>query len=186
MKFKLNRFLWLIAGAGLLLLVSCDTHEANKKSTVPPAQALAPTLQQAAASSAQAATAPAPPVQTQAAPPQPKPDPVLKVISDAEAAYQAGLTDYKAGHLDAAKQDFNHAVDILMESPVEVKSDDRLQQEFDKITEEIHSLEMQAFKAGDGFTEQQSEPAPIDEANAVTFPADVNVKAKAEAELKTT
>jgi membrane-bound lytic murein transglycosylase D len=73
-----------------------------------------------------------------------------------------------------------------MQSPVDVKSDDRLQQEFDKITEEIHKLEMLAFKAGDGFTEQQSEPAPIDEANEVTFPVDVTVKAKAEAELKTT
>jgi membrane-bound lytic murein transglycosylase D len=186
MKFKLKRFLWLITGAGLLLLVSCDTHEASKKSATPPPQALAPTLQQPIPAPVPAATTPAPPVQAQTPPPQPKPDPVVKVISDAEAAYQTGVTDYKAGHLDAAKQDFNHAVDILMQSPVDVKSDDRLQQEFDKVTEEIHNLEMQAFKAGDGFTEEQSEPAPIDEANEVTFPADVNVKAKAEAELKTT
>ena len=36
------------------------------------------------------------------------------------------------------------------------------------------------------FAEQQSEPAPIDEANQVTFPADPNVTAKAEADLKNT
>ncbi len=52
-----------------------------------------------------------------------------------------------------------------MQGPVEIKSDDRLQQEFDKITEEINKLEMVAFKEGDGFAEQQPEPAPIDEAN---------------------
>ena len=108
------------------------------------------------------------------------------LISLAEKAYQTGLTDYNAGHLDAAKQDFNQAVDMLMSGTIDIKSDDRLQQEFDKITEEIHKLEMQAFKQGDGFTEQPSEPAPIDEANSVTFPVDVNVKARAEAELKTT
>jgi len=179
MNLLVKRFLLLLASAGVALLTSCDTHEA-RKTTVPAPQALAPAIQQP--------PAPAPqPIQTPAPTPEPpKPDPVEALIAEAEKTYQSGVTDYNAGHLDAAKQDFNHAVDILMQGPVEVKSDDRLQQEFDKITEEIHKLEMQAFKAGDGFTEQQSEPAPIDEANAVTFPPDLNVKAKAEAELKTT
>jgi membrane-bound lytic murein transglycosylase D len=181
MKPFLHRFFLPAATAGVLLLASCDTREASKKTTVPAPQALAPAIQQPV-------VVPTPqPQQTQVQTPEPpKPDPVTGVIADAEKAYQAGLTDYKAGHLDAAKQDFNQAVDVLMSSPVDIKSDDRLQQEFDKITEEIHKLEMQAFKEGDGFTEQQSEPAPIDEANAVTFPVDINVKAKAEAELKTT
>jgi membrane-bound lytic murein transglycosylase D len=117
--------------------------------------------------------------------PQPeKPDPVPAIIADAEKAYAAGQEDYKAGHLDAAKQDFNHAVDVLMQGPVEIKSDDRLQQEFDKITEEINKLEMVAFKEGDGFAEQQPEPAPIDEANTANVPVDPNVKAKAEADLQ--
>ena len=179
MKFSTERFLLLVVGAGLVLLTSCDSHEA-KKTTVPSPQALAPTIQPAPP-----AAPPKPQAQAQV-PQPPKADPVTNTIAEAEKAYQSGLTDYNAGHLDAAKQDFNHAVDILMQGPVDVKSDDRLQQEFDKITEEIHKLEMQAFKAGDGFTEQQSEPAPIDEANAVTFPVDTNVRAKAEAELKTT
>ncbi len=106
------------------------------------------------------------------------------MIAEAEKAYASGQADYKAGHLDAAKQDFNHAVDVLMQGPVDIKSDDRLQEEFDKITDEITKLEMDAFKAGDGFTEQQSEPAPIDEANALTFPVDPSMKARAEAGLK--
>src|SRR5579872_2072842 len=45
---------------------------------------------------------------------------------------------------------------------------------------------MEAFKEGDGFTAQQPEPAPIDEANKATFPVDPNVKAQAEAQLRTT
>lgn len=180
MKLFSNRILGLVVSASVLLLASCETRE-SKKTTAPAPQALAPAVQQPAV----VQSAPAP--QTQPTPPEPpKPDPVAGLIEDAEKAYQSGLADYKAGHLDAAKQDFNHAVDTLMSGPVDIKSDDRLQQEFDKVTEEIHKLEMQAFKQGDGFTEQQSEPAPIDEANAVTFPVDVNVKAKAEAELKTT
>jgi membrane-bound lytic murein transglycosylase D len=43
-----------------------------------------------------------------------------------------------------------------------------------------------ALKKGDGFTEQKAEPAPIDEANEVTFPVDPNIKARAQAELANT
>ena len=64
--------------------------------------------------------------------------------------------------------------------------DERLDQEFEKIVEAVHGLELVALQQGDGFTEQRSEPAPIDEANDITFPVDPNIKAKAEAEIKTT
>src|SRR6266704_1998078 len=166
--------------AMMLLLVSCETKDDAKKAAKPGPHATAPTI-------VQSTPTPTPtPLPTPTPQPQPeKPDPVVSTIADAEHAYEAGLADYKAGHLDAAKQDFNHAVDILMQGPVGVKSDDRLEQEFDKITEEINKLEMVAFKEGDGFTEQQPEPAPIDEANQLTFPVDPNITARAEAELKT-
>jgi membrane-bound lytic murein transglycosylase D len=182
----LKRFSLLGALAGICLLASCGAKN-QAKATHPAPQAVAPTVHP------QAQHAPAAPVETKSAPapvsvapPQPTPDQVALTIAAAEKAYAAGQDDYKAGHLDAAKQDFNRAVDILMQGPVSVKSDDRLQQEFDKITGEINKLEMTAFKAGDGFTEQMAEPAPIDEANQVTFPVDPNVKAKAEAGLKST
>src|SRR5882724_5485889 len=170
-------------GAAMLLLVSCETKDEVKKVSKPSAHATAPTITQTVATPT---PTPVPTPTPQAVAPQPeKPDPVVTTIAEAEHAYETGLADYKAGHLDAAKQDFNHAVDILMQGPVGVKSDDRLEQEFDKITEEINKLEMVAFKEGDGFTEQQPEPAPIDEANQLTFPVDPNITARAEAELKT-
>jgi len=167
--------------AGVLLVCSCGKTE-SKSLAKPSPQAVAPPIQPVPAAPASAPTLTPPPqpiVQVQT-------DPVVAIIAEAEKAYSAGQLDYKAGHLDAAKQDFNHAVDILMQSPGGVKSDERLQQEFDKITDEINKLEMAAFKAGDGFTEQPTEPAPIDEANQVTFPVDPNLKAQAEAELKNT
>jgi peptidoglycan lytic transglycosylase D len=170
-------------GAAVLLLVSCESKD-TKKIARPVPQAVAPAPQEPPAAS----PAPAPSAAVQAQQPQSQaeqPDQVAGTIAEAEKAYAAGLEDYKAGHLDAAKQDFNHAVDVLMQGPVDVKSDDRLQQEFDKVTEEINKLEMVAFQEGDGFTEQKPEPAPIDEANEVTFPVDPNVKARAEADLKT-
>jgi membrane-bound lytic murein transglycosylase D len=185
MNVWLKHGLSFAAATGMIFLAACDSGE-SRKSAFPSGHALAPEIRQSAPAAA-APQEPAPPAPVAAQqPPAPKTDPVADTITEAEKAYQQGQEDYKAGHMDAAKQDFDHAVDILMQSSVDVKSDDRLQQEFDKITEGIHKLEMGAFKEGDGFTGQQAEPAPIDEANTVTFPADPNTKAKAEAELKST
>src|ERR1019366_3228222 len=68
----------------------------------------------------------------------------------------------------------------------DLQSDDRLQRELDRILDGINSLELAALQQGDGFAEQKSEPAPIDEANELTPTVDQTVKAKAEAELKST
>ena len=169
-----------------MLLAGCESKD-TKQSARPAQQALAPSIQVTEGGTGLSSPAskqqPATPAPTQTPQPE-KPDPVPGIIAEAEKAYAAGQEDYKAGHLDAAKQDFNHAVDILMQGPVEIKADDRLQQEFDKITEEINKLEMVSFKEGDGFAEQQPEPAPIDEANTANIPVDPNVKAKAEADLQ--
>jgi membrane-bound lytic murein transglycosylase D len=116
----------------------------------------------------------------------PKSDPVDATVAAAEKEYEAGRTNYNAGHLEAAKENFDRAFDLLLSGPAEVNLDERLQQEFEKIVEGVHQLELQALKEGDGFTEQRAEPAPIDEANEVTFPVDPSIKAKAEQELKTT
>jgi len=113
-------------------------------------------------------------------------DPVTATLTEAEKAYQSGMQNYTAGNLDAARKDFDHAVDTLMQGPVDVKADDRLQKEFDKITGQIHNLEMQATKQADGLKEQQPQPAPIDEANNANVAEDPSTKARAEAELKTT
>jgi membrane-bound lytic murein transglycosylase D len=180
-----KRFFALTLSIFMLFLAGCGGKE-TKKISQPAPQALAPVAQETQAPAEAKTSEPSQPALAQQ--PEAKnqaPDAVATTIADAEKAYNVGLEDYKAGHLDAAKQDFNHAVDVLMQGPVDVKSDDRLQAEFDKITDEINKLEMAAFKEGDGFTEQNPEPAPIDEANAVTFPVDPNVKAKAEADLPT-
>ena len=115
-----------------------------------------------------------------------KPDPVAVLIAQVEKQYEQGQAEYQAGHLESAKASFDKAVDMLLQSPIDVRSDDRLQNEFDKIIEGVNQLEMVALKEGDGFTEQKTVPAPITEANEVTFPVDPNVKAKAEEQVKET
>jgi len=126
------------------------------------------------------------PTPVQVAQPEPKPDPVEELISRVESEYLLGQQNYQAGHLEAAKENFDKAFDLLLGSPLEIRSDDRLQKEFDRVLDGVNGLELQALQEGDGFTEQKSEPAPIDEANETTVPVDPNIKATAEAEVKNT
>jgi membrane-bound lytic murein transglycosylase D len=171
----------LFAALGLTLLAtSCETAE-KQAHTKPVAQAQAPTLAPAPKPAARPTSVAAPGVKA-----PPKADPVAKIVEDAEKEYREGQRDYTAGHLEAAKQSFDEAITVLLEGPVDVRSDDRLQAEFDKISEGVNELEVTALQQGDGFTEQKAQPAPIDEANEVTFPVDPNIKAKAEEEVKET
>ena len=108
------------------------------------------------------------------------------LIAKTDRLYQDGTANYKAGHLDAARQNFDQAFNTILSSNLEVRDNPRLEKEFDKIVDGVREMEQAALRQGDGFTEQRSEPAPIDEANDVSFPVDPAVRATAEAEMKTT
>jgi len=139
--------------------------------------------------SAQTAPVPAaPPPQAPSALQQPRAQlsPVELLIARVEEQYARGDAEYKLGHLETAKQAFDQAFDLLLQGPLSIHSDERLEREFDKLVDSVHNLEMEALKQGDGFTEQRSEPAPIDEANEVTFPADPATTARARADLRQT
>ena len=154
----------LVAPIIALALASTACQTAQRSAALlPAAQANAPALTAAAAPVPQtqtpAETKPAAVPQVQ---PAPKPDPVVELIAKVETEYQAGQDNYKAGHLEAAKQNFDRAFNLLLGGPFAVRSDERLQREFDRLLDGVNGLELQALQQGDGFTEQKSEPAPID------------------------
>jgi membrane-bound lytic murein transglycosylase D len=187
---RLSSHLWLtiLLSAGLAATVACQS--AQKSSFLPPSQAQAPAL-------VASGNPPQPPKQKpvaataepQAKAPVPQAlevDPVGDLIARVEKEYKSGQDNYSAGHLEAAKQDFDSAFNQLLGSGFDLRTDDRLEQELDHILDGINGLELAALQQGDGFAEQKSEPAPIDEANEATPAVDQNVKAKAEAEIKST
>src|SRR5208282_6571443 len=204
-SFQHCRAVLLSAACSAALGATLACQSAHKSSFMPPEQAQAPAL---LAANAAVATAAQTPMQDSAAAttqPQSKPnkdvpqqllaDPAADVIARVEKEYQSGEDNYRAGHLEAAKLNFDSAFNQLLGSGLDLgsdlqssdhPSDDRLQRELDRILDGINSLELAALQQGDGFAEQKSEPAPIDEANELTPAVDQNVKAKAEAELKST
>src|SRR5215510_6377706 len=112
------------------------------------------------------------PAQGGAIQPEPKPDPVADLIAQVEKEYQAGEDNYQAGNLEAARQSFDHAFNLLMGSSLDVHSDVRLQREFDKVMAGMNRRELQAAQQGETSVEQEAQPAPIDEVNEVTPPVD--------------
>ena len=170
----------------LMAGTACQTAQ-RPAALLPASQSHPPALVAAAAASqAQPAAETSKPATPPPVQPELRPDPVADLIAKVEKEYQTGQDNYKAGHLEAAKQNFDRAFDMLLSGPVDVRSDDRLQNEFDRLLDGVNNMELAALEQGDGFTEQKSEPAPIDETNEVTFPVDPNIKAKAEAEVKAT
>jgi membrane-bound lytic murein transglycosylase D len=108
-----------------------------------------------------------------------------QLINQAEAGYRSGVDNYRAGRLDAARLDFDSAVDVMLTSGMDLKTDPQLADEFDHLLNAVNSLEMAALKQGNGFS-PALEAAPLDAANEVTFPANAALTAKVTAELKTT
>jgi peptidoglycan lytic transglycosylase D len=110
---------------------------------------------------------------------------VRVLIEQVEAAYAAGDADYRKGMLAEAKIQFDRAVDLMLTSGIDIKADQQLQDEFDKIVDQVNALEMEALKQGNGFVPKE-EITPGEAASEVTFAVDPNLVAKATAELSTT
>ena len=110
---------------------------------------------------------------------------VQALINKAEAGYKSGVDNYHANRLDAARHDFDFAVDTMLSSGMDLKNDPQLSDEFDQLLSAVNSLELVALKQGNGFSEKIEE-APLDAANEVTFPSDPVLVGKIAAELKTT
>jgi membrane-bound lytic murein transglycosylase D len=168
----------LLPGCVLLVLplAGCPSQPEGVPATTPP-QALAPALPPRPQ---QRANAPAPPPQ-----PTAEQQHVRALIAQVDAAYARGEADYRRGMLAEAKVEFDRAVDLMLSSGIDIKTNQQLQDEFDRIVDQVNTLEMEALKQGNGFVPKE-EITPAEAASDVTFAVDPNLVAKATAELATT
>ena len=150
---KRRRFWWQFV-ALLPLTVACgSTIRTQTVTATPPA---APPTQVSAEAPALAAL------------PVPVEDPVLTLLATSDGHFKAGEKELELGHVEAAKQEFNRAVGVLLESPYGGRTEPRIREEFDRLVDRISAYEVMALAEGDGFTEKKYEPASIDELLAVS------------------
>jgi membrane-bound lytic murein transglycosylase D len=106
----------------------------------------------------------------QAPPPPAAPveDPVLTLIATSDRFFKVGQKELEQGHVEAARQEFNRSVDVLLESPYGARTEPRIREHFDRLVDRISTYEVRALATGDGFTEKKYEPASIDELLAMS------------------
>src|SRR6476660_6883960 len=114
----------------------------------------------------------------------PVPGGIDYLIVRVKEKFAAGEANYKAGHLAAARRDFDDAIDWMLESGYDPNSDARLSELFHTVTDTVYTYELQSFRAGDGFTEAPAVPAPIDEVAEMTFPVDPRPKGHSQESAK--
>jgi membrane-bound lytic murein transglycosylase D len=100
--------------------------------------------------------------------PQPQRDPVVDLIALSTSHFETGQRELEEGHLDMAKAAFNQSLEVLLESPYGARQEPRIREHFDRLVERISAYEVTALAQGDGFTEQKTEPATIDDLLAIS------------------
>ena len=95
--------------------------------------------------------------------PQPARDPIQDLIALSEQHFQTGERELREGHLGAARDSFDRAVDVILESPGGARSNPQLSAHFDRLIERISGHELTALAQADGFAEKAPEPASIDD-----------------------
>ena len=98
-----------------------------------------------ASHSTPAAVAPVapPPVLAEAPPPVPPPpaapaaDPVDALIAESTRHFEAGRKEVQDGHLEAARGEFNRALELVMQWKAGPRGDARLREYFDRLVERI-------------------------------------------------
>ncbi|HUB30358.1 MAG TPA: LysM peptidoglycan-binding domain-containing protein [Terracidiphilus sp.] len=160
-----------------VLLAGCTPTQNGSKAHNPAKQATAPAVSAAAPESSTAKP------EEQAKAKQQERDQAL--IGEVEKAFTEGQAAFRKGDLPTAKAEFDRAVDLMLTSGIDIKSDAKLQEEFDHIVDAVNGLEMDALKEGNGFAPKE-EPSPADVASDVTFAVDPNIVARAKIDLETT
>lgn len=161
----------LVAVAVLNGCATTDKHPATAQAPVPPPPPQALPLK--------TSTAPVVPAEL-----APQPDAVDLLVKQVDAIYGSGMSDYRAGNLEKAKQEFDRSLAMLLESGLDLRGDERLSSEFDKIVDNVYSVEAASLERGDALSLHNFEPTPLDSFSGLTFPVDPRTSQRVQQELR--
>lgn len=176
---------WLVCFVGAAIMLNgCapkQTHLTAVHAPTPP-----PATQSSPAPSPQLppAKASAPVVSPPATATSIVPDATDALIKQVDAVYASGMSDFRAGNLEKAKQEFDQAVATLLESGLDIQGDERLSSEFDKIVENVYSAEAASLERGDALSLHNNEPTPLESLSGLTFLVDPRTTQRVQQELK--
>jgi membrane-bound lytic murein transglycosylase D len=88
---------------------------------------------------------------------------VTRILNSAESHYLKGQEAYTSGQYDRARREFDQAVDYILISAIDVRSDEQLRIYYRSLIERINRYQIAAIEQKDGgFSMQLHEPSPLD------------------------
>jgi membrane-bound lytic murein transglycosylase D len=82
---------------------------------------------------------------------------IQKIMDRADERFQAGEEQFKKGDYQQARRAYDRAVDIILESGIDVRSDARLQQYYQKLVEQIFQRQVALLKLEPNGSSQAAE-----------------------------
>jgi len=128
----------------------------------------------------------------QAARPAAPVDPVVplrqaeELVRAAEAHFQKGRGFYHSGDLEAARREFDLAVERLMAGMECPEARAAAERRLDQMVEAIHHYDVEGLGAGEDPDQPVFDKSPLDEILEMTFPVDPKLKDKIKEELAAT
>lgn len=110
------------------------------------------------------------------------------LLREADWHFQAGKKSYQEGDENAARREFDRAVDILLSAPEGLTATERssVEHRLDQLVEAIHRYDLAGLGAADVTAEPGFEKAPLEDIPAMTFPIEPGLKNKVLEEIRAT
>lgn len=108
------------------------------------------------------------------------------LISQAEAKFQAGRRFYRDRNYDQARQEFDAAIDLMLEASDNPTDRPLFELKLEDMVDSIHRLDLSGLGAAVVETTPQFDKAPLEDIAGMTFPVDPKIKDKVQIEMKTT
>jgi membrane-bound lytic murein transglycosylase D len=111
-------------------------------------------------------------------------DRINQLLRKVKATYAAGQQAYQTGNLEEAKRKYDQALAILLESRYDIRSHERLYNEFEKLVHDTYEIELATVESGNSLSAHEYEPSPLDTFGRLTFPVNPNIRLRAQEEMR--
>jgi len=107
-------------------------------------------------------------------------------ILKAEQRFEAGKRLYQRGDREAARLEFNRAIDDLLTAPGNMANRQKLDRKIDELVDRIYRYDQEGLGAGETNDVIRFDKSPIDSMLEMTFPTDPTLRPQVMEEIKAT
>ncbi len=118
--------------------------------------------------------------------PLPEPSVLAPSLRRVDTRFEAGRRAYRAGDMDAARREFDRAVETLLNAPRNDADGVTVERKLSEIVDAIHGYDISGLGAGLPDSESVFVKPPLEEIPEPTFPIDPKLRNRVTEELKTT